>query len=210
MVAWDCLVGHFDEPGIYLHERYPDVLRSRDYFLFTFVRHPLQLQLSLYSWEQKKGKDFGIHELQDELLQRPNYLAHRIPCDEGDWESVLRRYHFIGTTGDLQGSFDRLADLLDLPRVAMPHLNRSRSKRDLPTFEDGFLEAFEEANKVDYAIYRYALEEWGWRPVDRARRGSGPGADGRVGGLPGQRPPSVRAPPTYTPLPGDGNPCTSS
>lgn len=170
--AWDCLVGHFDEPGIYLHERYPDVLRSRDWFLFTFVRHPLQLQLSLYSWEKKKGKDFGIHELQEELLQRPNYLAHRLPCDEDDWESVMRRYHFVGTTGDLQGSMDRLADLLEVPRVAMLHLNRSRKRGDLPPFEDGFLDEFERRNRIDYAIYGYALEEWGapaWSadPVDR-------------------------------------------
>jgi len=162
--AWDCLVGHFDEPGIYLHERYPEVLRSREWFLFTFVRHPLQLQLSLYSWEKKKGKDFGIHELQEELLKRPNYLAHRIPCDESDWESVLRRYDFVGTTGDLQGSMDRLADLLDVPYVEMLHLNRSRSRADIPRFEDGFLEEFERRNGVDYAIYGYALEEWGGEP----------------------------------------------
>lgn len=164
MGPWDCLVGHFDEPGTYLHERYPSVLQSRDFFLFTFVRHPLQLQLSLYNWEKKKGKDFGVHELQEELLQRPNYLAQRIPCGEGDWESVMRRYHFVGTTGDLQGSFDRLASRLGLPQVVMPHLNQSRTKRQLPKFEDGFLEAFERANAVDYAIYRFAMEEWGGEP----------------------------------------------
>ena len=164
MRAWDCLVGHLDEPGIYLHERYPEVLRNRDFFLFTFVRHPLQLQLSLYSWEKKKGKDFGLHELQEELLKRPNYLAERMPCDESDWESVVRRYQFIGTTGDLQRSFDRLALCLNLVQVQMPHLNQSRSGRELPQFEDGFLDAFEKANSVDYAIYRYALEEWGGEP----------------------------------------------
>lgn len=152
----DCLVGHWEAPGFYLHERYPEVLTSPRFKVFTFVRHPLQLQLSLYHWERRQGKDFGVHELQEELLKRPNFIAERIPCPEGRVGDVLGRYFFVGITDRLQASFDALAAILKLPSVPLPHRNQSRTTSAVPDFEDGFLDEFRAANHLDYAIFEKA------------------------------------------------------
>jgi hypothetical protein len=46
-----CLCGHFELDGYYLHQRYPEVFMSSRYRVFTFVRDPLQVQLSLFWYE---------------------------------------------------------------------------------------------------------------------------------------------------------------
>lgn len=161
----DCLTGHWEEPGFHLHERYPEILLSSRFRLFTFVRDPLQIQLSLYSWEQKRGKVLGAHDMEQELLARPNFIAHRIPCPSVEAvEETMRRYEFVGLTDRLQLSFNRLAERFGLPYVPLPHRNRSRSSSQLPAFSDGFLDAFREANAIDYAIYRRARELLGFSP----------------------------------------------
>jgi len=154
---YDCLTGHWENKGFYLEERYPAVFHSDRFRVFTFVRHPLQIQLSLYSWEQKKGKKLGAHELEQELLARPNFLANRIPCASvAAVPSTLGQYDFVGLTEDLQGSFDQLAVKFGMPKAPVPHRNRSRSSSSTPDFSESFLEKFKEANSIDYAIYEYA------------------------------------------------------
>jgi len=151
--ANDCLAGHWAVAGEYLHERYPSILAESRYRLFSFVRDPLEIKLSLYFWEKRQGKVFVNRTIEAELLSRPNYLAERFPCTEDDYEEVLSRYFFLGLTERMQESFDRLADIVDRPRLKLPHANRSRTDRDTPELTPDFQREFRELNRVDYLIY---------------------------------------------------------
>lgn len=156
--ANDCLAGHWAVPGEYLHERYPEILTERKYRLFTFVRDPLEIKLSLYFWEKRKGKDFGTQSIEDELLTRPNFMANRFPCAAEDVDRVLSRYFFIGVTERMQESFDRLANLVGRPRIRLPRANRSRTARDRVELDREFIREFRIQNHVDYLIYDYCRE----------------------------------------------------
>lgn len=159
--ASDCLSGHWAVPGEYLHERYPQILADPKYRMFAFVRDPLEIKLSLYSWEKRQEKDFGKKTVEDELLTRPNYLAARFPCTDQDYERVLSRYFFVGITEQMQSSFDRLADLVGRARLRLPHANRSRTDGERIALSKDFRREFRKLNHVDYLIYdhcRRALE----------------------------------------------------
>lgn len=152
----DCLTGHWDREGAYLHQRYPAALQGSRYRIFTVLRHPLEAKLSLLAWEAKQGKDFSGVEFANALLGRPNYLARRIPCDTSNYEEVLSRYLFIGLTAHLQQSMDALADHLGLPRVRVPRANRSRPGNARGSLPRHLLEAFRARNRLDFLMYEWA------------------------------------------------------
>ena len=162
--AGDCLTGHWAIPGYYLEERYPEILRDERYRLFTFVREPLQVKLSLLFWERRQGRDFGSGGLDDAtlraaLLDRPNYMADRFPCGSvEEVDPILDRYFFIGITDRSQDSFDRLADLLGKPRLRLPRVNQSRSGDEHQRLSPGLVREFRARNAIDYAIYDAAVE----------------------------------------------------
>jgi len=146
--------GHYHLEGSFLHERYPQCLDNGRYRLITFIRHPLEVQLSLYYYESRKKRLDSGASLEKRMLLRSNYLASVLPCDESNYQEVLDRYFFIGLVEEYQESFDKLAALLKAPRVRLGMLNKSvRENRGLSR---DFLSEFEESNSLDYKIYDYA------------------------------------------------------
>ena len=158
--ANDCLAGHWAVSGEYLHERYPEILADPRYRLFTFVREPLEMKLSLCYWEHRQGKEFTSRSMEEELLGRPNYLAERLPCTGVDYERVLSRYFFIGVTEYMQQSFDHLADLVGRSKVRLPHANRSRTASDKVELSSAFRREFRELNALDYLVYDHCLSRF--------------------------------------------------
>jgi hypothetical protein len=152
-----CLTGHFDYQGIYLRDRYPEILTDRRYFLFTFVREPLQTKLSLFRYEKQSGiiPDMTLDE---HLLTRENYIARRLPCGESDVDSVLARYDFVGVTEHIDESLRQLAVRVNRKPVGAPRLNRTRNlpHEDLPS--PALIQEFERRNQLDYYIYQLALK----------------------------------------------------
>lgn len=148
------LCGHYHLAGSFLEERYPQCLKGERYRLITFVRHPLEVQLSLYYYEIRKKRLDSGESLESRLLLRNNYLASVIPCDEANYQEILDRYFFIGLVEKYQESFDRLATLLNEPSARLGVFNTStRDKRGLSR---DFISEFEENNYLDYQIYDYA------------------------------------------------------
>jgi hypothetical protein len=148
--------GHFEVDGIYLHQRYPEALEDPRVRFFTFVREPLELRLSLLRHELDHRRPWSDESFETRLLGRPNWLARRFPLTADSLEAVLARYHFIGTLDDPQSSWDALANRLGKPRVALPHLNRSRP-RELP-LDDGLRQRFRETHALDHELYRRCRE----------------------------------------------------
>lgn len=147
------LCGHYHVPGSFLFERYPQSLQEERYRVITFLRNPLQVQLSLYSYELRNQRINGQKCLEKYLLERKNYLSSVIPCDESNYQEILNRYFFIGLVEEFQECFDRLADLLDKPKIELNVLNQSPRKNKKLSHE--FISEFKELNQLDYKIYNY-------------------------------------------------------
>lgn len=153
-----CLVGHFDVPHYYLKERYPQIIAQNKYFLFSFIRDPLELKISLYFYELKtKGK--LSYNLEDRLLGNRNYMANRFPCDEFNYKKVLDRYNFVGITDKSQESIDKLADLIGKHKVKLPLKNKSSKTVDSNQLSPALVNRFKDINRLDYKIYDYSLHK---------------------------------------------------
>jgi len=149
------LVGHYKLDCSFLHVRYPSALTDSNYRVFTFLRNPLELQISLYYWELSRDKNiYDNRPLEEVLLMRPNYIAKTIPCNSSNYKSILERYFYIGFVEKYQESFDCLAELIDKPKVDLKTYNKvSRRKTELSS---NFISEFKEINSLDYEIYDFA------------------------------------------------------
>ena len=52
----DCLAGHFELEGRHIFQRYPAIETDRRYKIFSFIRDPLDLCISLYYYQMKRGQ----------------------------------------------------------------------------------------------------------------------------------------------------------
>jgi hypothetical protein len=152
-----CLVGHFDDEGIYLPQRYPEVLADRRFFLMTFLRDPLATRTSLFFYEKKWGTNTEA-TLEEHLLTRDNFIAARFPCRGDDYRETLDRYDFIGITEHLDESVAQLTRLVEREPRAVPFYNAT--VKDARSLELGpaLLAEFRRRNALDYAIYDYGLD----------------------------------------------------
>jgi hypothetical protein len=147
------LCGHYHLPGSFIFERYPQCFKEDKYRLITFLRHPLQVQLSLHYYELRNQRNSSHNSIEKRLLERQNYLASVIPCNKSNYQEILNCYFFIGLVEEFQESFDRLADLLDKPRIELSILNQSPRKEKKLSQE--FISEFKELNQLDFKIYNY-------------------------------------------------------
>ncbi len=152
-----CLAGHFELEGHHLSQRYPEVFQSDAFKVFTFVRDPLAVRLSLYRFEKENQAGSGL-PLEKELFRYNNYLSSIFPVTEENYQEVLERYFFIGILEDCQESMDVLANLIGKPPVQMPWVNKTR--RSQKKLNPEILERFRELNALDYKIYDYCLERF--------------------------------------------------
>ncbi len=152
------LAGHYHVKNSFLHQRYPIFLEDRHYRIFTFLREPLELQISLYYYEIRNKIIPSDESLEKRLLLRKNYIAAIIPCDEFNYKEKLDYYFFIGLVEKYQESFDKLAELLDKPKLKLKTYNESlRTKRKL---SQNFISQFKELNQLDYQVYNYAKKKY--------------------------------------------------
>lgn len=152
---YQILVGHFHVDQSYLQQRYPD-WKSHGFKLFTFVRNPLELQISQYKYEIKMKRMSASENLEHRLMLRPNWIAERFPCTESNYQQVLDRYAFVATVDNYQKAFDRLANLVGKPPIHLKNYN-STEKRQFK-LSDSFISEFKDRHALDYKIYEYARE----------------------------------------------------
>ena len=154
--SYHCLCGHFALPETHIHKRYPGVLHNRNFKIFTFIRDPLEVKISLYYYEKKRGQREGV-SLEQHLLERENYIAGVLDCTLDNYKEVLDRYFFIGITEHVQLSMDKLAKLLNKRKVKLPVLNPSRRDPQVSSLPPEIINRFKAANELDYRIYDYCL-----------------------------------------------------
>ena len=156
-----CLCGHYDVDGYYLNQRYPEVLKTDSFRVFTFVRDPLQIKLSLYYFEKRMGRN-KFFSIEDHLFARPNYLAERFPALTDNYKEVIDKYFYVGIIEHYQESVDLLANIIGKKSTKVPWVNKSRNTRKtgLKDLSEKQIERFREDNKLDYLIYDYCVEKF--------------------------------------------------
>lgn len=156
-----CLCGHFEGEGQLLHQRYPEVWEGDRYRVFTFIRDPLELQLSLFRYAELHNPNPN-RTLEKHLARRPNYIAALLAATPKNYKAVLDRYFFIGVLDHGQKSVDRLAQRIGKPTQALPWSNQTRSpdisEKRLLTQKQ--IVRFRKENALDYRIYRYCLAKF--------------------------------------------------
>lgn len=154
LTPYHILCGHFEDDGCYLFQRYPKVINNPRFRLISFVRDPLELQISLYYYEKKiRTSPKGNMLLEDRILMKANYMGNIFVCDELNYKEVLDRYYFIGVTEYLQESLDKLACKLGKPKTKVPLLNKT--ERDDQLLSEDVIQRFKEKNRLDYLIYEH-------------------------------------------------------
>lgn len=161
-----CLCGHFEFDGYHLHQRYPEVFMSDKFRVFTFVRDPLQVQLSLFRYERKNGVS-NVKSIEDHLLLRPNYIAHRFPATFDNYREVIDRYFFVGILEEGQTNIDILAAIMGKPSKPLPWVNSTQKgiennlcAEELSQESQELVARFRSDNALDYLIYDYCVERF--------------------------------------------------
>lgn len=156
IVSDTCIVGHFQHDGYFLSQRYSEAFRRPDEFkIFTFVREPLALVISLYYY----SRESIVCSLENYINGHKNFLANLFPCNENNYKEVLDKYFFIGVVEKMQESFDKLADLSGKVRIKLPYVNKSKKDDQISNLSLEFIQNFKRHNKLDYLIYDYCLEK---------------------------------------------------
>ena len=152
-----CIVAHFQFSGILLPQRYPEaIIRNKEFRVFTFIRDPLELMISLYYY----GKSSITTTLEKYLNGHKNYLADFFPCNEDNYKEVIDRYYFIGIVEKMQESFDKLAEMTGNEKVTLPFVNKSEKDIQVKNLSQEFTDSFRKTNELDYKIYNYCLEKF--------------------------------------------------
>jgi len=156
-----CLRAHFQKEGIYLHQRYPEVIANKDKFrIFSFIRDPLSVKISKYYFlKSLSGKNFNI-KLRDSILKERNFLSGLFPCNESNYKEMLDRYYFIGIVEKFQESFDIFAAKTGKRKIILPKLNTSEKDEQMVDITPEFKKLFRELNELDYKIYEYCLKKF--------------------------------------------------
>lgn len=155
-----CITSHFQFEGVFLHQRYPELIAKKDEFrVFFFIRDPLKFRISHYYYSKNEPgfKGFSLKQI---ISYDKNWISGLLPCDENNYKEVLDRYFFIGIVEKMQTSFDILADLTNKKRMTLPFENVSEKDDQLNEITPEIIEEFKKRNSLDYMVYDYCLEKF--------------------------------------------------
>jgi len=155
-----CIAGHFQFDGIFLHQRYREIIDNKNFRIFTFVRDPLSFRASLYYYSRKRISNMQKFKLKDVILNDMNLMSNLFPCDETNYKKVLDRYFFIGIVEQMQVSLDKFADLIYKKRQNLPMVNISEKDSQIEDLTPQVLGKFKDQNRLDYLIYDYCREKF--------------------------------------------------
>lgn len=163
----ECVHGHFDpvtdEGDLFYY--YPEATQ-----MITFLRDPLEMQLSLFFYNRKrvsssnmywKGEKITHIEYEGDIdrwvEERDLYMLRFFPfnINESNYKELINQYFLhIGVTERMQKSVDILADKLGYPRQIIAKENTSK-RDDYPS--EAAIKIFKEKHKLEYLIYNYVL-----------------------------------------------------
>jgi hypothetical protein len=159
--AGQCLAGHYEAEGVRLKQRYPGIFRNRNFRVFTVVRDPLQLRISLFYYEKKYGLTRESETLEQALLSsNHNYMAHILDCTSRNFRAVLDRYYFVGVSEELQRCLNTFAKAIGKPQFVIPRRNATSRDEQVSHLSGNVLSEFRSLNYLDYEIYSYGINRY--------------------------------------------------
>ena len=142
--------------GHYLPIRYPVLLINNQISIFSFIREPLSLRISLYYYHRNRNRflDLTLDEyIQFVTIQYPNLISSCLGCNEDNYVSIINKYLFIGLYEELQESFNILCFLANKSKITLPRINVSdRDNQNIHTITKSL---FKKENLLDYEVYLY-------------------------------------------------------
>lgn len=189
--ATTILCGHWNQAGTKLPERYPEFLTNRRFHLLTFLREPLELQISLfhYTLGREAGREMQDAEfasLRSFVMSNKNYIAQQLSCHPSNVEETLARYWFIGFVESFERSVVDFCEAVkvvvaqaprtmmterlfrriqNVPRLGSAEENRSSRDRSADLLSEEDRAAFRERNALDYELYERARRRFLGRPT---------------------------------------------
>jgi len=149
------LCGHF------LPHKYPSLLTISDISVFSFIRDPLSMIISLYYYHRNRNRLLHL-PLNDYILNMsqkyPNYLSTCIGCNQNNYKNIIDQYFFIGIYENLQESFDIFCQLAKQKTTVLPRNNVSTKDNQVVTQK--VKELFLNKNNLSYCIYHYCKERY--------------------------------------------------
>jgi hypothetical protein len=131
--------------------------------VFTFVRDPLQVQLSLF-WYETINNQSKVKSIEEQLSTRQNYIANRFPATLENYKDVIDKYFFVGILEQSEASVATLALMMGKPYKQLPWINKSRksvcSSAGSEEISQELKIKFREENVLDYLIYDYCVEKF--------------------------------------------------
>ena len=179
------LAGHWNTATTGLDQRYPNLKGNRRFNMFTFLRDPLEMHISLFNYRWKMNpEDCSKHSrfasLKSYLNSTKNRVATLLGCDSFNYTQVLDRYYFIGITEEMEKSLsifkiktldvlakyhdslnaqNQLSIIKNKSELPIQRLNVVERRHDRNELSASDLEYFKERNSLDYKIYQTALEK---------------------------------------------------
>jgi len=156
-----CLCGHFELDGYHLAQRYPGMLENPGFWVFSFIRDPLEVKMSLFRYETKNNVN-KPRTIEKHLSTRKNYLAGILGVGWDDYRIILDKYAFIGVLEESALSIEMLASLLKKNKTELPWENKTIGDKNhsQEALTNLIVQQFKEENSLDYAIYNYAVERF--------------------------------------------------
>lgn len=152
-----CITGHFEYPGYQIPDRYPEFF-GPNFRLITFIRDPLETQISLYYYKNPRIKKNV--RLVDSIFFEKNYISKRIPCNEDNYREILDKYFFIGITERFEESVELLMRLLNKKNVRIPKKNVSKKDNQVLELSNETIKKFTKENDLDYLVYNYCKKKF--------------------------------------------------
>ncbi len=167
---------------LHYKKRYPQKFDS--YFKFSFTRNPWDKMVSFYHYHIKRGWDLNwdwdesnAPSFQDFIKIINNYSKEKEASifpnlsettiqmrmsDHIEWmcdESGNLLVDFIGKLENFQTDFDYICDQIKMPRIKLPHKNKSKHKHYTEYYDEETKQMVAEKFAKDIEYFGYKFEQ---------------------------------------------------
>ena len=138
------------------HARYEKCIAkfpsSKNYFSFAFARNPWDRMLSFYFFKRNKARVSKI----DKNISFKDFLELPI-LNQYSYIKGFSRNSFVGRFENLQADFDYICDQIKMPRIELPHKNKSKHKHYTEYYDDETREIVTKkyAKDIEYFGYKF-------------------------------------------------------
>jgi hypothetical protein len=131
-----------------------------NYFTFSFVRNPWERMIS---WICYRDKRFNLYNgkinkdiLIKEISMRPEHTSYVNML--GLLDSDSKQMDFIGKVENMQNDFEYVCDRLRIPRILLPHNNKSNHNHYSEYYDNETVELVANKYSKDIEMFGYSFE----------------------------------------------------